>query len=400
MAESCFFAPKSNDDFGLKPLKNGADGRYNYFLTRRLGRQFFVKSLSDSHKTDLLSLQALNKEFRIAFNLDHPNIARYYYFEEDTIFEEYIQGLTLSEMIAQKDVRLQDEEFVAKIVSQIFDAVSYLHSRGILHLDLKPENIMVTDIGQNAKIIDFGCAYSSTDDSTPGYSINYRAPEQVDGTVNTYTDIFQAGRVTEELTALLTQQKKWKKFIAKATATDPSARFANDAEAIAAIPSASKKRRIFPMLLFTAVGVVSIVNVWLLTHRRDAPATSSLPAPERELLVGLPPEAVEQNTARQSAPQQSVPRDIETELSTAIKNVADRHYSGIRTWLENNEPNDSILNELTNRMNHAEEALRQYCRELAASHPDKQDLIESELFHSLIKHSSILMQIYEGEPVL
>ncbi len=76
-----------------------------------------------------------------------------------------------------------------------------MHTQGVLHLDLKPENVMITRVGNAVKVIDFGCAYCSADDSTSGFTLEYRAPEQENGTTNAYTDIYLIGRIMEELTA-------------------------------------------------------------------------------------------------------------------------------------------------------------------------------------------------------
>ena len=91
--------------------------------------------------------------------VDHPNIVRIYEFiEEDSklyIFMELIKGQQLFQYVREKGPLPQQK--VAKIFFQICQAVKYLHSQGIIHRDIKAENIVV-DANFNAKLVDFGLA--------------------------------------------------------------------------------------------------------------------------------------------------------------------------------------------------------------------------------------------------
>lgn len=247
-------------------LFESSDSRYCYYKTRSYGRLLFVKCIAPRFKGDLITCEALNKEFRIGYPLEHPNIMRYYKMEDDCIFSEYIEGKTLREMLDGGDERLNDGDFINKVCRQLLEGLHYMHSQGVLHLDIKPENIMISRIGNNVKIIDLGCAYSSTFDSTPGYTFNYKAPEQLGGDVNTYTDIYQVGKVMEELTACLPEWKKWEKFIGKCTADDATDRFADDAEALAGVPSVRKYTN--KMLLFAALPLVAFL-VYMSVNKAD-----------------------------------------------------------------------------------------------------------------------------------
>jgi serine/threonine protein kinase len=107
-------------------------------------------------------LAQLRGEFQTLQSLSHPNIVRVHEFDQDgdlTFFTmERLDGMSLSRMMAeQKSVALQ-RPYALAMIRQISTAVAYAHSRGIVHGDLNPANIFVTESGE-IRILDFGAAY-------------------------------------------------------------------------------------------------------------------------------------------------------------------------------------------------------------------------------------------------
>jgi serine/threonine protein kinase len=107
-------------------------------------------------------LAELRREFQILQSLSHPNIVRVHEFDQDgdlTFFTmERLDGVPLSRMIAeQKSVALY-RPYALAMIRQVGAAVAYAHSRGIVHGDLNPANILVTDSGE-VRVLDFGAAY-------------------------------------------------------------------------------------------------------------------------------------------------------------------------------------------------------------------------------------------------
>lgn len=131
---------------------------------KRYGRWFILKGLTKEQQslTDFRLQQ--EREFRLGMQLVHPNIVATYSLEEvpdigRCIILEAVDGETLDRWLATKP----NGQKRKRVLMQLLDAVEYLHSRQLVHHDLKPGNILITRNGENVKLIDFGL--SDTDDS-------------------------------------------------------------------------------------------------------------------------------------------------------------------------------------------------------------------------------------------
>ena len=126
-------------------------------------------------------------EERIGRTLSHPNIVRFFSRNRSRqyIVMEHVPGKDLRSMVGKG----KKNEFsrAGPLIQQIADALSYLHGRGIIHLDLKPENIMIT-VDSQVKLLDFGFATKeglpdllTEDFFLPHGTPDYIAPEQIVG---------------------------------------------------------------------------------------------------------------------------------------------------------------------------------------------------------------------------
>ena len=256
--------------------------RYLYYKTRRQGMLLFVKKPSPEFEADMLTVEALRKEFLLCYPLSHLVVTRYINFEDNALYEEFIDGMTLREMIDRGDERLRDPLFAEKISRQLFEALDYLHAQGVIHLDIKPENLMITRLGDNLKIIDFGCAESSVCDTTSGYTEEYKAPEQTDGQTGCVTDIYLGGMVVKELAELSEGKRKWRRFLKATTASPVAERVKSAKEALALIPKRMNFRipAYFASLLMIAV---LMWMVWILAGSSDeTPADENVIAADIE----------------------------------------------------------------------------------------------------------------------
>lgn len=275
MNESVFGSQSRGDDSVRQPVGR-TDGRYLFFKVRRYGKLHFEKRPAQAYLGDLKTIEALRKEFELGYGLEHPGIVRYLAFEDDAIFEEFIEGETLREMLQRGDKRLADGAFLREVCRQLLDALDYMHHKDILHLDIKPENVMISTIGNRVKIIDLGAARSAPHDRTEGFTPAYMAPEQARGAAtDASTDVYLVGRLMAELT----RSRQWRSFIAKATASDPANRFKDCREAMAAIPAEGRSGR-GCLAVGAAVVVCLIIGafVWFMVRSddKDAPSAPSV----------------------------------------------------------------------------------------------------------------------------
>ena len=142
-------------------------------------------------------------EARTACLLAHPNIVTVFDFETDGAYAylvmEYVDGLNLSELLARVEGGVLTHEECAHLLSSVAQALSYAHENGVLHLDIKPTNIMIDRQG-TVKLADFGMATLA---SAAGYggarggTVGYMPPEQIEGKlVDERADVFSLAVVT------------------------------------------------------------------------------------------------------------------------------------------------------------------------------------------------------------
>ncbi|MBD0372314.1 MAG: protein kinase [Pyrinomonadaceae bacterium] len=192
----------------------GAGGMGEVYLAQdtQLDRVVALKILPKDFAASPERMRRFLQEARAASALSHPNAAHIYEIgeAEGTAFiaMEYVEGETLAEKIVSG--RLKPEE-IADIGVQVADCLDEAHSKGIVHRDIKPTNIMLTSRGQ-VKVLDFGLAkvMRSADESiasdiatqvktSPGVvmgTVQYMSPEQALGReVDRRSDIFSLGAV-------------------------------------------------------------------------------------------------------------------------------------------------------------------------------------------------------------
>ncbi|MGH8881279.1 MAG: protein kinase domain-containing protein, partial [Stackebrandtia sp.] len=172
----------------------------------RLGRIVAVKQLRDSLAGDPAFVERFRREARAVAALSHPNIAGVFDYGEDEgkhfIVMEHVPGRDLSQVI-REDGPL-DSDRATSITAQVCDALGHAHAAGVIHRDVKPANIIVTDDGR-VKVTDFGIARAVGDTTlTAAGSVlgtaHYVSPEQAGGErVSGASDIYSLGIVLYEM---------------------------------------------------------------------------------------------------------------------------------------------------------------------------------------------------------
>jgi serine/threonine protein kinase/Tol biopolymer transport system component len=203
----------------LRPLGSGGMGEVYLALDVRLERTVALKILPADVSSDQQRMRRFEQEARAASQLNHPNVAHIYEIEEDGghrfIAMEYIEGDTMRQRMLASPLSLHDALDVAQ---QAAAALTAAHAAGIIHRDVKPENIMIRRDGY-VKVLDFGLAklteqhvVMDTEAPTkalvntgPGMvmgTVRYMSPEQARGhEVDARTDLWSLGVVLYECVA-------------------------------------------------------------------------------------------------------------------------------------------------------------------------------------------------------
>lgn len=198
----------------LRKLGEGGGGVVYLAEDSRLSRTVVLKFLSDELAGNQIARKRFLREARLASTLDHPNICTIHEVNEveglDFIVMQYAEGQTLAQIIASGP---PDLNATLSIALQITDALGAAHEQSIVHRDIKPGNIIVTNKGQ-VKILDFGLAKSlafskgenlgdASDLTREGAMLGtpaYMSPEQARGEPADHrSDIFSFGIVLYEL---------------------------------------------------------------------------------------------------------------------------------------------------------------------------------------------------------
>lgn len=175
-------------------------------LDIKLKRNVAIKVLQDDVAMDAESRRRFRTEYQAVAMLSHPNIRAVYDVvssgDTEYIVMEYVDGINLKQYLKKKEALTWKETL--HFASQIAKALSHAHSKGIIHMDIKPQNIMLPKDG-TAKVADFGIAMvedspESTESEEAVGSIHYISPEQArNENIDARTDIYSLGVVMYEM---------------------------------------------------------------------------------------------------------------------------------------------------------------------------------------------------------
>jgi predicted Ser/Thr protein kinase len=207
-----------------EPLGSGGMAVVYHGRDLRTRRDVALKTLRIEYRKDPETRARFRKEARTMAFLTHPNVIKVYdLFEDDDapwVVLEYAPGRSLKEEIATRGPYSVEE--TAKLLDQIAKALDHLHGRGMVHLDVKPQNVIVTP-DLSVKLIDFGLAQNAGEpqEMIGGSAFGtaaYLSPEQACGEpVDSSTDVYALGCVVYEM---LTGQPPF--------GNDPSSQLKND----------------------------------------------------------------------------------------------------------------------------------------------------------------------------
>jgi serine/threonine-protein kinase len=155
-----------------------------------IGRKVAIKVLRPDLESDERTLGEFSQEARVTGQLDHPNIVPIYDFGESAgergpyLVMKWIAGRTLAELLRNERAPRQPREptqpldqlrYLVQILLRLCDALSFAHGRGVIHCDIKPENVMVGEHGQ-IYLMDWGMALLSTSRQPPAATAGEASP--------------------------------------------------------------------------------------------------------------------------------------------------------------------------------------------------------------------------------
>ena len=214
--------------YGVVNLENLPEGHViedRYIIKSKLGQGGFgavyrvydqkmeidkaLKILPESVLNDREAMEGLRKEAKTMARLNHPGIIRIFEFHEKGSIKyidmEFVDGKEFTDLKLDRLEKKLDESVVKKYAVQIAKALAYAHSEGVIHKDIKPQNILVSKKNQ-VKIMDFGISetmrgsMSRIANSVSAGTLLYMAPEQIQGVdVGKEADIYSFGAMLYEL---------------------------------------------------------------------------------------------------------------------------------------------------------------------------------------------------------
>lgn len=236
--------------------------RYNIFKAR-LGTKYVILKSPTTH--DAMSIEILRREYELSQHISHANIVNTLRFDEHTpvgpaIIIEWIEGKTLDTYIESNPTATER----AEVLDGILNGLEYLHNLGIIHNDLKADNILVNKHG-SARIIDFGLSISD-DSAYKGYiggTQGYSAPEVMQGKSpnGPCSDIYAVGK----LISIIYNGKRYRSITKRCCQQNPTARY----KTISEIRKAIRNQRHIPYYIFAAILLCGILAMVITPHIRE-----------------------------------------------------------------------------------------------------------------------------------
>lgn len=252
------------------------------------GRRVAVKTLREEYRDSPLHQRLLRKELAVWQMLDHENIAMVLWHKDIpglglSILMEYVDGISLKDFLSRRRLSVKE---IRHITEQICSAVAYIHSRGVIHCDLKPSNIMVTDRQHHIKLIDFGMCRGAGFEKLdfPGGTRNFTGPEnlQADSTATPQTDIYSIGRLIE----LMDTKGRFRSVSRRCMADNPDERPKSADEIMLMVKRCTRRKAL--RSIAACVAIASIITGGIAWKYFSKPQQSAAMQPVAEQLTNTP----------------------------------------------------------------------------------------------------------------
>lgn len=259
----------------ITPLTERIGGTSLVYSVSVDGKQLFMKQLRPEYNRELVYRSMFMKEYELGCRIDNKHIIKYQTIDENAnglyLLAEYVKGWNIEEKMTVAPEFFRNSRNTQKLLAEILDGLRALHQAGVVHLDLKPENVMLSQVNNEVKIIDLGFAFESSYFNTAGATQKFAAPEAQRGEIDEIdarSDLYSAGKIMEYICSKcnVSLNKNTQRVVDKCLQEDKSKRYACADDAIVDLRKNDKRRyRILAgglllVLLFLVVFTVRVLN--------------------------------------------------------------------------------------------------------------------------------------------
>lgn len=179
-----------------------ATGRNIIYRAKKAGKWFVLKGVKTLEGSIARNEHLLKREFDLLNKLDSNEIVKCWALERIDevglcIVMEYVDGRTLQEFLQEKPSKKARKQ----VLNELLQAIDYIHRSQVIHQDLKPNNILITNNGNHVKVIDFGLSDGEDyyTNKNLGFSDRFAAPEQLkkESTIDLRADVYALGKIID-----------------------------------------------------------------------------------------------------------------------------------------------------------------------------------------------------------